>query len=112
MFSSDALSHFSLRCLFNETTRRFGRGKYTLPTHAELENLRRLLFVRKKRSLNRLTPWHPPAQISRVIIIQDYDDKKKHYHNLEKGYLVHGEHARFLISRPQSSVTIRFEFPW
>jgi hypothetical protein len=34
-----------------------------------------------------------------VGIIQDYDDKKKQYHNLEKDYVVHGEHGRFLISR-------------
>jgi len=67
-------------------------------------------FVRKMRSLNRLTPWHPPSQISRVVIIQDYDDKKKQYHNLEKGYLVHGEPARFLISRPQSACELSSKF--
>jgi hypothetical protein len=39
-------------------------------------------------------------ELSRVGIIQDYEDKKKQYHNLEKDYVVHGEHGRFLISRP------------
>jgi hypothetical protein len=32
-----------------------------------------------------------------VGIIQDHKDKKKHYHNVEKDYVVHGEHGRFLI---------------
>ena len=39
-------------------------------------------------------------ELSRVGIIQDYDDKKKQYHNLEKDYVVQGSHPRFLILRP------------
>ena len=39
-------------------------------------------------------------ELSRVGIIQDYDDKKKQYHNLEKDYVVQGNHPRFLILRP------------
>jgi hypothetical protein len=38
-------------------------------------------------------------ELSRVGIIQDYEDKKKQYHNVEKDYVVHGEHGRFLIPR-------------
>ena len=39
-------------------------------------------------------------KLSRVAIIQDYDDQKKQYHNLEKDYVVQGSHTRFLILRP------------
>jgi hypothetical protein len=39
-------------------------------------------------------------ELSRVGIIQDYEDKKKQYHNLEKDYVVQGSHPRFLILRP------------
>jgi hypothetical protein len=48
---------------------------------------------------------------SRVGIIQDYDDKKKQYHNLEKDYVVHGERGRFLISRPQSACENSIRIP-
>jgi hypothetical protein len=30
-------------------------------------------------------------KLSRVVIIQDYEDQKKQYHNLEKDYVVHGK---------------------
>ena len=39
------------------------------------------------------------GKLSIVVIIQDYEDQKKQYHNLEKDYVVHGEHGRFLIPR-------------
>ena len=29
--------------------------------------------------------------LSRIAFIQDYDDQKKQYHNLEKDYVVHGK---------------------
>ena len=40
------------------------------------------------------------GKLSRIVIIQDYEDQKKQYHNLEKDYVVQGSHPRFLILRP------------
>jgi hypothetical protein len=31
------------------------------------------------------------GKLSRIAIIQDYEDQKKQYHNLEKDYVVHGK---------------------
>jgi hypothetical protein len=37
------------------------------------------------------------GKLSRVVIIQDYEDQKKQYHNVEKDYVVHGSTVDFLL---------------